>query len=158
MGIVYLLSWTNLGYVGSTMVTLEKRMKVHHRNLKQGRKKCGSYDIIKNEGYEITVIEEVRNETEEECKEREQFWIEFYSDFGKLENHNNAYGKDIEKIKRINKNFFEKNPNYHKENEYKYTEKRKEQQKRDREKINERKREQYHLKKLSFHNVNGEQD
>ncbi len=130
MGIVYLLSWNGLGYVGSTIQKLKYRIRNHHIDYKNGII-CRSNNIIKNEGYEVIVIEEVENETKEECREREQFWIEFFSIFKKLENSNYAYGVNIENNKK-------RNQNYHKKNYQK-----------NKEEIKKK----YALKKLSLHNI-----
>lgn len=96
MGIVYMLSWNGLGYIGSTILTMNRRMRNHHKDYKKWLNgtgwECKSSNIIKNEGYEIIIIEEVENETKEECREREQWWIDFYNNFGKLENKYRAYG------------------------------------------------------------------
>ena len=153
MGIVYMLSWNGLGYIGSTILTMNRRMRAHHKDYKRWLNgtgwECKSSNIIKNEGYEVIIIEEVENETEEECREREQWWIDFYSDFGKLENKCRAYGCDDR-------------TEYHREYNKKHREKKLQQGKEyyqdNREKLNKYQRERKRQKKLSLLTINGKQD
>jgi hypothetical protein len=134
MGIVYMLSWNGLGYIGSTIQKLEERIRNHHIDFK--------------EGYKLSIVEEVENETKQECREREQFWIEFFSTFGKLENMYNSCGRNKEKIK-TNDNIYRKNI----ENITKINNRAKNYYEKNKEKILQRRRELY-----SLHNTNGEQD
>lgn len=183
MGIVYLLTFGKLGYVGSTMETMKERMKLHHKAYKRwlngNESNCGSYNIIKNEGYEILIIEEIENETKQECKQREQFWLDFYSEFGKLENKIYACGNDMEKKRKTTqkcnaeyyqkhreelKEYYQKNKEkiaeYYQKNKEKNKEKKTEYYQKNKEKIIKRVKELYHLKKLSLLTLNddGKQD
>lgn len=61
MGIVYMLYTDYEYYIGSTIRELKKRLANH-----------------KYKKYNIYIIEEVVGETKEDCRFREQWWIEFY--------------------------------------------------------------------------------
>lgn len=82
MGIVYLIYFEKLAYVGSTVQTLNARMSCHRNDYKCWKesksKYCSSYEIIQHAGYQVMVIEEIKNETEYELRYRERFWVEWY--------------------------------------------------------------------------------
>tara|TARA_R110000868_G_scaffold53158_1_gene167141 strand:- start:53 stop:631 length:579 start_codon:yes stop_codon:yes gene_type:complete len=109
MGIVYMLSYGDMTYIGSTIRTMNNRMSSHKNQYKrwlEGKSYyCSSFDIIKNENYELLIIEEVKKETEEECREREQWWIEFYGKDNLVNKRNSngwnlKYNKIYQKIYR----------------------------------------------------------
>ena len=119
MGIVYMLVFKNLHYIGSTIQKLYKRIKEHRSSYKRYLNKksknyCSSYEIIKNKNYELILIEEVERETREECNEREQLWIDFYGREN-LVNNNNANGFNNEKFKKDCKQYYENNKQYFKD-------------------------------------------
>ena len=82
MGIVYLIYFEKLAYVGSTVKSLIKRMNGHRNDYKCWKEgKTGyssSFEIIQHDGYEVMVIEEIKNETEYDLRCRERFWVEWY--------------------------------------------------------------------------------
>ena len=82
MGIVYMIYFEKLAYVGSTIKSLNARMYSHksnHKNWQEGKYHyCSSFEIIQHAGYEAMVIEEVKNETEYDLRWRERFWIDWY--------------------------------------------------------------------------------
>ena len=131
MGIVYMLSYGDMTYIGSTIMSMNKRMNSHRiqckRWLEGNTDYCSSYDIIKNENYELLIIEEVKKETVEECREREQWWIEFYEK-DNLVNKCNANGLDLENKKIYSNNYREENKEkkaeYNKQHYLKYYKKK----------------------------------
>jgi len=148
MGVVYMLAFENLYYIGSTIKKLKERIIIHKSYYKKWLEKktnyCSSFEIIKNDNYEVIIIEEIENETEEECREREQNWINFYGKQN-LVNNRNSSGYDKER-----------NKEYHKEYQKKYCEINKEKinknyrdyYKINKEKIKQQKKEYYLKKKL----------
>ena len=143
MGIVYMLGYENLYYIGSTVQTLKERIRKHKSNYKCWLNKtpksyCSSFEIIKFEGYEVIEIEEVIGETEEECRFREQWWIEFYGRENLL-NKVNANGWDKERTKKTQKKYGEKHSEEIKEwretNKEKINKKRKEWRENNKEQI-----------------------
>ena len=77
-------------YIGSTIQTLENRLRIH-KNLT-----CSSKEIIKNGDYSIILIEDYPCETDEELRKREQF----YMNSGVCINNRNSY-TDIKKYYKI---------------------------------------------------------
>lgn len=124
MGVVYMLVYQTLFYIGSSIRTLNKRINEHNSRYKGWLNKkqsyCSSFEIIKNNNYEVITIEEVERETEEECRDREQWWIDFYGrDYLVNVVNANGFDKDYyrinhrknhpEKNKQYRKNYYEKN-------------------------------------------------
>ena len=105
MGIVYMLSFGNLKpYVGSTTIRLEKRIAVHKTQCKYYtdgilKYNCSSFKIVKKEGFELQIIEEVVGETRAECGAREQRWTEILGREN-LCNDRLAHGYDLERYKK----------------------------------------------------------
>ena len=112
MGVVYMLAFENLYYIGSTIQKLNERINEHKSRYKRWLNKkthyCSSYEIIKNKDYNVIMIEEVKNETKEECREREQFWINFYG-IKNLINYKNANGRDKDNHNNYNKDYYKIN-------------------------------------------------
>lgn len=110
MGVVYMLVFENLHYIGSTIQDLRQRINNHKFQYKGWLKDktkyyyCNSFEIIQNENFEVIEIEEIENETKEECREREQNWIEFYGREN-LINNNNANGLNTENNKKYHKKY-----------------------------------------------------
>ena len=68
-------------YIGSTILELKERLRLHGRDLKQyqnGTKKssCTSFQLISTPGYEITLIEDWPCANVSELEAREQEWID----------------------------------------------------------------------------------
>jgi hypothetical protein len=82
MGIVYLIYFEKLSYVGSTVQSLNRRMSNHINLYKRWEEDknhyCSSFEIIQHDGYEVMVIEEVAKETNDDLRCRERFWVEWY--------------------------------------------------------------------------------
>jgi len=124
MGVVYMLAFENLYYIGSTIQKLNERLSIHKCDYKKWlnkttKKYCYAYDIIKNDNYEVIIIEEVKNETKEECREREQNWIDFYGKKN-LINKYNANGYDKDKHKNYNKEYLKEYRKINKEKTKQY--------------------------------------
>lgn len=129
MGVVYMLAFENLYYIGSTIQKLNERIIIHKSDYKRflnGKSKhfCRAFDIIKNKDYKVIMIEEVKNETKEDCREREQFWIDFYGKEN-LINKYNANGLDKDNHKKLLKNWNYNNQEKRKQISKKYYEKKK---------------------------------
>jgi hypothetical protein len=139
MGIVYMLCYENLFYIGSTIATINSRIK-RHKNfyeywLNGKTNYCSSFEIIKNENYELIIIEEIKNETEEECIEREQLWIDFYGKEN-LINKRNADGHNtIEYQKKYYIENKDKKKQYYLKNKDKILQYKKEYNLKNKEKI-----------------------
>lgn len=119
MGVVYMLVFENLHYIGSTIRKLNERIQSHKIDYKSYLDKkrkyyCSSFDIIKNDNYEVIEIEEIENETKEECREREQIWIEFYGREN-LINIRNANGRDLNRFKELQKIYRKYNKQHYKQ-------------------------------------------
>tara|TARA_R110002126_G_scaffold190896_1_gene339042 strand:+ start:444 stop:890 length:447 start_codon:yes stop_codon:yes gene_type:complete len=140
MGIVYMLAYGDMTYIGSTIRSMNKRMNAHEYQYKRwlDRKSpyCSSFNIIKNENYELIIIEQIKNETVEDCREREQWWIDFYGKEN-LVNKCNANGWNYENIKE----YYNNNKNQIKKQTKEYYENNK-------DKISQQKKQKYHQKKL----------
>ena len=71
---------TNKVYIGSTTLSLCKRLAQHKRDFnlyKDGKKRfSSSYDLIENENYKIVLLEHVKCNNREELLQRERFYIE----------------------------------------------------------------------------------
>ena len=82
MGIVYMIYFEKLAYVGSTIKSLNARMSGHKTSYKGWQEDkydyCSSFEIIQHDGYEVMVIEEVAEETIDDLRVREGFWINWY--------------------------------------------------------------------------------
>ncbi len=75
-------------YIGSTELTLKERLRIHEKGFKQYQNGkfhyLTSFDILKNNDYEITSIEEITDEAT--VLKREQYYIH---------QHANAVNKNI---------------------------------------------------------------
>ena len=120
----------NLGYVGT--VTTE---------------------YLKNQGYEVIEIEEVIGETKEDCKFREQCWIEFYGTEN-LINKYSASGLDKEKKKIYLKNKKIYNKKYEEENKEKRKEYHKEYRQQNKEYKKQYLKEYREKQKLLLNSIN----
>ena len=124
---------TNLTYYGSTRQKLSNRIiahKTYYKKYIQGFEVglCTSFEILQHDDYSVKVIELVEFEFVNELYARERFWIlntpcvnkqiplrtqkEYYRD--NVEKWKLDYINNLEKKKRIQKEFCEKNPLYHK--------------------------------------------
>ena len=95
---------TNMLYIGSTKMTLMKRLYVH-----KNKKDCRSYKIIDNNDYIIYEIEKC----DENMRDiREQYWLDNTDNI----NFKNVMGRNKEKLKLNSKKYRDNN----KENKKKY--------------------------------------
>jgi hypothetical protein len=108
---------TNKIYIGSTCQELSKR-KADHKNdynrwqINKTTKNISSYDIIKNNNYDIILIEEYLCNNKNELHARERYWIEQYDCVNKIipTRTQHEYRNDnIDKIKEYD------NDRYHNE-------------------------------------------
>lgn len=83
---------TNECYIGSTIQTLEQRLYYHEHGYKNNRSYVSSFEILKNNNYNIEPIEEVKCENNEELRIREQYHI----DLNDCVNKANAFGLNKE--------------------------------------------------------------
>jgi hypothetical protein len=79
-------SQTDLIYIGSTSLTLEKRMTYHRGGYNRWKKQASkittvsSYDILDYGDAVISLIEDYPTNTQSELRAREQYWIQQYAD------------------------------------------------------------------------------
>jgi hypothetical protein len=118
-GKIYKLVCNNTGliYYGSTIQTLPKRIYEHKRC-----KDCTSREIIKNENFEIILVELYKCNSKIELEQRERYYIE----------NNECINKKIPT--RTKKEYYEKNKEIFKERHNEY---RKEYRLNNKEKANE---------------------
>jgi len=133
-------------YIGSTCISLKKRLKKHKDNYYEYKKKDGrgsaSYDIIKNNDYKIELLEYFPCKTKQELLNKEREYIEN----NKCINKNKPITTHQEKLNQkkewqtINKN--------------KLQEKRKVYRDKNRNKISETTKNYYEANKAKWNNYN----
>ena len=144
-------------YVGSTIQKLCERLRGHRKHyksyLKGEQSFTSSFDIIKNDNYEIILIENCPCNSKEELHREERKYIESIKCVNKViptRTDEEYYEDNKEKIKEYNKDYYENNKEqilerqkeYYKNNKEKILEKYKEYNKNNKEKIFDR-RKQY---------------
>ena len=110
-------------YIGSTTLKISNRLAEHRRlykfylnNNENKKYKCTSFEIIKNNNYEIILIEELELNNNIELKYKERYYIE----------NNNCVNKkkkvirSKEDIKQYEKNWIENNKEKFKQHQKKY--------------------------------------
>ena len=139
-------------YYGSTIETISRRMTHHRSKYKTwvagngGKCKsfCKSFDILKNNDYSYSLVEQVEYENKMELLRRERFWIENNECVNKLIPIRSQDEK-IEYQKVYDKEYREQNreriKEYRERNREQILEQQKEYRERNRELINEKKRE-----------------
>lgn len=77
-GIVYSIQdiETKEQYVGSTTLSLIKRLSYHARS----SNKCSAKIILDRDNYEIKILEKIEISTRRILREKEQEWMDKYSD------------------------------------------------------------------------------
>jgi hypothetical protein len=146
---------TGLQYIGSTCLpTLAKRLAYHRNryNSYLGGKDDSfitSFEILKNNDYEIILIEEYKCETKDQLFARERYHIE----------NNNCVNKYIpgRTKKEYKKMYIEKNKELIKEKDKEYREKNKEQIKERKKEYKEKNKEQIKEKDKEYREKNKEQ-
>ena len=135
-------------YIGSTCRTLNVRLSDHKSDYKRFLRglACNtrSFEIIKNDNYEIKLLETCEVKTKQELFARERFYIEnnnclnkcipgrtfkeyYYNNKEKIkENKKEYYHKNKEKIKENKKEYYDNNKEKIKENKKEYYDKNKE--------------------------------
>ena len=159
-------------YIGSTCEpTLARRLASHRQNYKRYLENkhnfLTSFNILKNDNYEIVLLEECKDiTTKDQLHKRERFYIENnicvnkhmplrtdkeYYEYQKEYRQENKE-KILERQKQYNQDNKEKiseyNKQYHQDNKDKKSEYNKAYQEKHKEKINERRRERYRLNKI----------
>ncbi len=133
-------------YIGSTIESLRRRLSKHRAHYKQfqNNKKnyISSFEILKNDNYDIILLEEFSCETKEQLHARERYWIE------KTECVNmlipSRTDEEWRELHRDDKREYDKQ--YRENNKEKINERGKQYRENNKEKINERRR-QWRLKK-----------
>ena len=162
IGFVYKITDNTCGsvYYGSTITTISRRMVQHRSDYKRwvGGKGggCKSFDIIKNEDYSCSHVEQVEFENKMELHMRERWYIEnnecinklipARSQDEKIENQKVYYDKNKEQI-------LEKKKEYYERNKEQICEQRKQYRQRNKERIREYKKEYYQRKKAEKENL-----
>jgi len=161
-------------YVGSTTQALSKRKGGHVQDYKRKQdgkrtKGCSSFDIIKNNDYDIVLIENVKVENKEQLFQKEREYIEKLDCINKtmpcrtkeeckqqgLKARTKYKEIHADKIKESAKRYRQKNKEliraiqkqYRENNKEKIQEQRKKYESNNKEKIRERKRKNYQEKK-----------
>ena len=154
---------TGMVYYGSTIQTLKRRLIRHKSNCKHDRS-CSSKQIIKNDNYEMILIENYPCNSKKEAEAREGFYIRNNECINKnipgrteKEWYINNRAKILERCKEykiINKDKIVKhNKEYKIINKDKINEKRRERYKKNKVKINEQRIERRRIKKLQNKNI-----
>ena len=135
-------------YIGSTTQRLSKRLYEHKRDAKcyfrNGKNYITSFDIIKNNNYQIILIENVICDTKEQLLKRERFYIENTKCInkcipGRTDKEYRVYYYYKNRVNEIKKSheWNQKNPGKHRASSLKYIN-------NNRDKVNKRKLELYH--------------
>jgi hypothetical protein len=139
-------------YYGSTALTLEKRLKSHEMDYKASLngyyKYVSSYEIIKNNNYEIKLLETCDDEIH--MKIREGYYIRTFPCVNKVipgRTRKEYYEDNREEMKEYYKankeKLTEKNKEYYKANKEKIAEKNKEYRETNKEKKEQKNKETY---------------
>ena len=146
---------TGLIYVGSTIQQLCKRLRGHRTDYKyylQGKQHFKtSYDIIKNDNYEIILIENCPCNSKDELHREERKYIESIECVNKqlpTRTLKEYREKNKDKIKEYHKEYYknnkekmkERNKEYHENNKEQILERKKEYHKNNKDKISQRKK------------------
>ena len=108
MGIIYVLTChtTNENYIGSTIMTLEKRYNNHKRD-----DSCVSRHIIVRNNHSIKALEVYETDDRIELLKREQYWMDTIPNINKRRAFTTGEQR-IEKNKNAHKKWAEKNKEY----------------------------------------------
>ena len=148
-------------YIGSTCEpTLARRLANHRRHYKrylENKKNfITSFNILKNDNYEIVLLEECKDiTTKDQLHKRERFYIENNICVNKYipsRTDKEYYETNKEQLKQYRQDNKEKiseyNIQYKQDNKQKIMERNKAYQEKNKEKINECRRERYRLKSI----------
>jgi len=129
---------TNLIYIGSTTKDYLKQRLTKHKEtysqyLKGNYRFCTSFEILKNDNYDIVLLELVPCTSKDELLARERYYIETLASVNKC-----IPGQTK---KEWGKKYREKNKEYRENNKETILEKKKEYYAKNKEKLNERHRE-----------------
>ena len=119
-GYIYRLKDNTNGniYYGSTIQNINKRMSKHKNHYKRYLEGKNSYlysfEIIKNNNYNVEIVEEVECETKYELLKRERYYIENFDCINK-KIPNRTYKEWLEKHKDYQKEYNKKNKEQRKE-------------------------------------------
>ena len=149
MGIVYMIYFEKLAYVGSTIKSLNARMSGHKTSYKGWQEDkydyCSSFEIIQHDGYEAMVIEEIKNETEYDLRCRERFWIDWYGKDNLVNKYKPQVTREDNAANRDEHN--RKVREYHAANRDERNRKKKEYRAANRDEINRKRRERRSARK-----------
>jgi hypothetical protein len=154
-GIIYGLYGGGKCYIGSTILTLDKRFSIHKNKTKYGTNNCVSRDLFECDDLEIKLIEKFPCRNKKELLWRERYWQENTDCINKnkpiRENKKEYYEENREqllasykKYRELNKDkIIENKKDYREKNKEKISEKMKDYREKNKEKISEKKREYY---------------
>ena len=156
IGLIYKITDNTCGsvYYGSTTQTISRRMKGHRSQYKAwvGGKgyNCKSFDILKNNDYSCSLVEQVECENKVGLLQRERWWIE----------NNECINKNIparsreerkEQVKEYDQTNKEQireyNKQYRQQHQEQICERRRQHYQQNKERIKERQTEYYQKKK-----------
>ena len=154
---------TGMTYFGSTVQTLKNRLKVHKDDCRRGSG-CTSKQIIKNDNYEMILIENYPCNSKKECSAREGFYIRNNVCINKnipgrtmkeyhIDNKEQIYEKAREHYKKNKDKINEKARENYKINKDKKNEYDREYRRKNKDRINEQRRERRRIKKLQNKNI-----
>ena len=133
---------TDMVYIGSCIVTLNRRLLNHKSQKKQT---CSSKYIIECGDYNINLIEEYSCNNLDQLRKREQYWIDKYKSEGKnVVNEQNAYRSKEQRLEYQREYIKEYRENNREDkNRKKISEYNKEWYVKNREKMLERNKQNY---------------
>jgi hypothetical protein len=92
-------------YIGSTTYKLRERLQSHFKDLRRN-KYCTAQELLKNDNYEMLLIEKYPCENSTQLKQRERFFIENFNTINKvipLQTQKEYYMKNREKLLKYKK-------------------------------------------------------
>jgi hypothetical protein len=135
-GKIYKITGGNsLPYIGSTCVTLSRRLAKHNTNKKCYKEKnilnnCGSFDLLELEDCKIELIELFPCSSKRELEIRERYWFDLIPNINinkpylsreeNLKNHNEYYKKNKIDMLEKSKQYYLKNKEHIEELKNKY--------------------------------------
>ena len=149
-GIIYGLYGGGKCYIGSTILTLDKRFSIH-----KNTKDCVSRELFEYDDIEMKIIEKFPCRNKKELLWRERYWQENTDCINKQksirENRKDYYQENKDKINDYKRDYYEKNreqllashKKYYEKNRDKLSEKMKDYYEENKDKINVRKKKYY---------------
>lgn len=110
---------TLLCYIGSTTQSLSQRLSEHKQGFLKWKKGLTGYitsfDIISNEDYTISLVEDFPCKSKYELEQREKYWVQSLDCINKnvpTRSRREYYDENKDKIKDYNKRYYEENKEY----------------------------------------------